>query len=119
MIEQNAAENEILYWNTGQGTLSLKKSQIEYCQAAGVYTHLFLEQQNQVTLSQPLCVLEIILGKSKFFRCNRSILINLDTIAAFSSIEHHVELKSGKKLKFAKKVKEQLRTKILDNICCK
>jgi len=52
-------------------------------------------------------------------RCNRSILINLDTIAAFSSIEHHVELKSGKKLKFAKKVKEQLRTKILDNICCK
>ena len=58
-------------------------SDILYCEAHGVYTHIYLNEGKKILASKPLGEFESQLFTNKFFRIHHSTLINLNCIKEF------------------------------------
>ena len=58
-------------------------SDILYCEASGVYTHIYLHDGKKILASKPLGDFESQLITHKFFRIHHSTLINLNHIKEF------------------------------------
>ncbi len=93
---------------TGQRTLFLKTSQIDYAESAGNYVVLHAAKENHV-VRETMTALEEKLDPRKFVRINRSTLVNVDQIKEVQPLfkgEHVVTLHNGKQLSLTRGVRE-------------
>ena len=69
---------------TSEGYSFLELDQIIYCNASRSYTVIYLTNQQKIIISKPLKFLDDTLPSSRFFRINRSQIINLKYIEKYS-----------------------------------
>ncbi len=93
---------------SGDRTIFVKASEIEYAEAAGNYVVLHTGRENHV-IRETLGALEYQLDPRRFVRINRSTLVNIEQIRelqpAFKG-EHVVVLRNGKSLPLTRGVRE-------------
>lgn len=65
----------------------LKADEILYVHADGAYSEIHLVNQRKIHLSKRLSIMDQILEDKRFFRCNRSYIINLHHIKRFEKTE--------------------------------
>ncbi|MFP4287934.1 MAG: LytR/AlgR family response regulator transcription factor [Bacteroidales bacterium] len=80
LINNTVEAYEKLRFNNMNGFILVKPDDILYCEAKGNYTLLNLISENSEMISQNLGTLEEKLSKYRFFRLNRSFLVNLQYI---------------------------------------
>jgi len=93
---------------TGERTVFVKTSQIDYVESAGNYVVLHVGRENHV-VRETLTALEGQLDPKKFVRISRSMLVNADQIKELQPLfkgEHAVVLHSGKQLTMTRGVRE-------------
>lgn len=93
---------------SGDRTVFVKTSQIEYIEAAGNYLVLHAGPENHV-IRETLTALEAQLDPKQFVRINRSTLVNVDQIRELQPLfkgEHVVVLRNGKQLPLTRGVRE-------------
>lgn len=77
-------------------------SDILYCEAKGVYTNIYLNDEKKILASKPLGDFESQLSKHKFFRIHHSTLINLNHIKEFQRFNGgYVVMQNNAKLEVA------------------
>ena len=69
------------------GLIFLNTSDIIYCEASSNYTIICTANNNHIMSSKTLKEYEEMLDETKFFRCHKSYLINLDHIKKFTRSE--------------------------------
>jgi two-component system, LytTR family, response regulator len=93
---------------TGERTVFVKTSQIDYLESAGNYVVLHAGKENHV-VRETLTALEEQLDPKKFIRISRSMLVNADQIKELQPLfkgEHAVVLHNGKQLTMTRGVRE-------------
>ncbi len=68
---------------TVNGFHFITTDEIVRCQADINYTHLFLKNNQKITVAKPLKDFEEMLGEYRFYRIHNSHLINLDYISSY------------------------------------
>jgi len=93
---------------TGERTVFVKTSQIDYVESAGNYVVLHAGKENHV-VRETLTALEGQLDPKKFVRISRSMLVNTGQIKELQPLfkgEHAVVLHNGKQLTMTRGVRE-------------
>ncbi len=93
---------------TGERTVFVKTSQIDYVESAGNYVVLHVGKENHV-VRETMTALEEQLDPKKFIRISRSTLVNADQIKELQPLfkgEHAVVLHNGKQLTMTRGVRE-------------
>lgn len=75
------------------GHTRLSTDDILFCKSDRNYTHVHFRRLPKLTLSVTLRIVHERLGKSKFLRLNRSMVVNKACIAQFGG--HEIRLHSG------------------------
>jgi two-component system, LytTR family, response regulator len=73
-----------VYVPTTGGFKIVDSSEIEYLQADGNYTTMFMSDGTKQVITRSIGEFEEQLGNSTFFRCHKSYLVNIDHIDGFS-----------------------------------
>ena len=93
---------------SGDRTVFVKMDDVDYIEAAANYAILHVGAQNHI-LRETLTNLEARLSPKKFFRVNRSAIVNLERVKEVQPAmrgEHVVILKNGKDLALTRGVRE-------------
>lgn len=72
-----ASGRKAIYIIARAGHKVIDLNEILLCKADRNYTKMFLEDGKEIDISRSLCILEGVLKKYNFLRCNSSYLINL------------------------------------------
>lgn len=92
-------------------------SDILYCEASGVYTHIYLHDGKQITASKPLGDFESQLSAQKFFRIHHSTLINLNHIKEFQRFNGgYVVMQNDAKLQVSHRKRKDFLDAIDDSV---
>jgi len=93
---------------TGERTVFIKTSDVDYVEAAANYVILHVGSQNHV-VRETLTNLETRLSPKIFLRVHRSVIVNLERVTGVKPAprgEHVVVLKGGKELPLTRGVRE-------------
>lgn len=91
---------------TRHGLRFIDYQTIEYIEADGNYSTLYLKNQNAMVVSRQLGSFQAALPEKDFLRIHKSYIVNLQHIAAFERLDGGmVETSSGKKLEVSRKYK--------------
>ncbi|MDW8310448.1 MAG: LytTR family DNA-binding domain-containing protein, partial [Verrucomicrobiales bacterium] len=93
---------------SGERTVFVKTSEIEYIESAGNYLVLHAGRENHV-IRETLGALEAQLDPKQFVRINRSTLVNVEQIRELQPLfkgEHVVVLRNGRQLPLTRGVRE-------------
>jgi two-component system LytT family response regulator len=93
---------------TGDRTVFIKASDVDYFESAGNYVVLHSGKENHV-IRETLSALEEKLDARRFARINRSMLVNIEQIRELQPLfkgEHVVVLRNGKQLALTRGVRE-------------
>lgn len=94
---------------TRHGLRFIDYQHIEYIEADGNYSTLFLGEQKAIVVSRQLGSFEATLPEKEFLRIHKSYIINLNHLAAFERLDGGlVEMESGRRLEVSKKYKADL-----------
>lgn len=97
---------------TSEGLKLVNLNEIEYLEAEGTYTQVYLHS-SKILSSKPLADFEEALPSDRFFRIHNSIIIHLEFIRSYIRGEGgEVIMQSGKNLPVARRRKEELLERI-------
>ncbi len=92
-----------------EGYEFIEIAHIEYAQAEGAYTHIFLNDKRKLVISKTLSDIEEMLPGELFHRIHHSTLVNLQHVTHFfKSDGGYVILDCGERLAISKSRKEEL-----------
>jgi len=84
-----------------------------YLQANNNYTVLYLTDDRKITATRTLGDFEKILDGPEFFRIHKSIIINLNYLAGYSSFQgNFAEIKDGARLDISRRKLQEFREKV-------
>lgn len=89
-----ASRHRIKFNHEGK-ILFLKPEEIMYCKGEGNYCYIFLENNENLLLTQKLKQIEEQLPASSFFRVHNSYIVNLSKVKAYHKAEGMIELYSS------------------------
>jgi len=100
-------------FNTRQGFIMIDPSEIIYCQADWSYTEIYQSNGKKEVVSMNIGKVEALLDPARFFRINRSVVINLGFLVSVDRKRHKCFLSlDGKDLELHLPVKQG---KLLNN----
>lgn len=82
-LKKQAGTSRRITIPTVNGFHFITTDEIVRCQADINYTHLFLKNNQKITVAKPLKDFEEMLGEYRFYRIHNSHLINLDYISSY------------------------------------
>lgn len=91
---------------TMEGFHFVAVSEIEYCEADGNYTHVYLVNGQNILVSRTLKEFDDLLSEAGFFRIHQSYLVNLRYMRKFVKAHSSLVTDSGKSLPVASRKKE-------------
>ncbi len=100
---------EIIKLDLRTGTLFLEPDELVLCMADGNYTHLFLSDGNQETVTFNLGEIYRMLPENEFCRIDRSNILNLSYLKKLDYRRRTIKLKLNDKYKMIKLSKENMR----------
>lgn len=89
------------------GLAFIETETIEYIEAEGVYTRIYLKDKSQLFISKNIKMFEDMLCKQdNFLRIHRSFIVNTDHISQYNRSDGYLSLYSGAALKIAREKKQ-------------
>ncbi len=89
--------------STNTGMSFLHKEDILYCESDGSHTHVYLLNEEKITLSKRLKVVLDLLSDTAFVRIHHRYVINLKHVSKFEKLDLlYVELTGGIRLVISK-----------------
>ncbi|NOX84648.1 MAG: response regulator transcription factor [Chlorobi bacterium] len=102
-------ENKRIVLKTADEIHLVNISEIINCEADSSYTHFFLKDGSQLTVSNHLKEYDELLRDYHFFRVHHSHLVNLNEVKKFHRINNaYVLMSNGKKVPVSSRKKERL-----------
>lgn len=90
-----------------EGLAFVETETIEYIEADGVYTRIFLKDKSQLFISKNIKIFEELLCKQEnFIRIHRSHIINSDYIVQYNRGEGYLQMTTGAQLRIARDKKQ-------------
>ncbi len=81
-------QHKKMRFNTRQGFIMIDPAEIVYCQADWSYTEVYLSTGQKIVVSMNIGKVGDLLDPERFFRLNRSVIVNLESIAAVDRKSH-------------------------------
>jgi len=102
-------ENKRIVLKTAEEIHLINISDIIHCEADSSYTHFYLKDGSQLTVSMHLKEYEELLKEYRFFRVHHSHLVNLNEVRKFHRINNaYVLMSNGRKIPVSSRKKEAL-----------
>lgn len=96
-----------LVLKTSEAHHIVNEDDIVYCKSDGNYTHIFLENNEEIMISKTLKSIVELLSKKTFIKCHQSYLVNKFYVEKFSN-EGYVFLKNNTKIPVSSRRKEHV-----------
>lgn len=92
-----------------QECIFLKTDDIEYAEANGAYTHVFLTNGKELLVCKNLKTFSLKLPEGNFFRIHKSYIVNINAISKYVKSEGgYLILRNGKSIPVSGRKKECL-----------